>query len=290
MATKRDYYDVLGVSKNSSASEVKSAYRKKALEFHPDRNKASDAETKFKEVNEAYEVLSNPQKKQTYDQFGHSAFDPASGGPQGGNPFAGGNPFGGGFSYTVNGREANLEDLFGGGGGFSDPFNIFESFFGGSGFSRQQAKPHYSMRIEFMDAIKGVEKSIIHQGKSYIIKVPAGADTGTRIRFKDFDVSLEVHPHKVFKREGYDVVIDQEVPFTTAILGGEITIPTLSGKDLDVKIRPGTQFGSVIRLSGQGVKDLHSSRHGDFYIRLNITLPQKLSRVQKSLLEQFESS
>ncbi len=283
MATSRDYYDILGVSKSASAAEIKSAYRKLALKWHPDRNKESDAHEKFKEINEAYEVLGNPEKKAKFDQFGHAAFQ--NGG--GGNPFgAGGNPFGGGFQQ---GGSINFEDLFGGAGGFSDPFDIFSGFFGGGfgGGQRRPQKPQYSLKVDFDDAIHGAEKVIVHEGKQYTIKIPAGADSGTRIRYTDFDITFDVKNSKTFKREGYDIIVDHKIPFTLAILGGETEVPTLSG-DLKVKIRPGTQPGTVIRLTGKGVKHLQDNQHGDLYIRYNITFPERLSRRQKTLLESFE--
>lgn len=285
MATNRDYYDILGVSKSASAAEIKSAYRKLALKWHPDRNKASDAHEKFKEINEAYEVLGNSEKKSKYDQFGHAAF-----GNGGGNPFgAGSNPFSGGF-YQAGGN-INFEDLFGGAGGFSDPFDIFSSFFGG-GFGGAQQRPqktHYSLKIDFDDAIHGAEKSIIHQGKEYTIKIPAGANEGTQIRYSDFVVSFTIRPSKIFKREGYDIIVDHEIPFTTAILGGETVVPTLNG-DLKVKIRPSTQPGTVIRLTGKGVKHLQGNQHGDLYIRYKIVFPERLNNKQKELLKKFTES
>jgi len=287
MATKRDYYDVLGVSKTASAAELKAAYRKLALEWHPDRNKSPDAEQKFKDINEAYQVLSDPKKKATYDQFGHSAFDPsASSGP---------GPFGGGFrqgpftySYSASGGNP-----FAGFEGFSDPFEIFEQFFGGAaGSPRRSAKPHYSLRIPFMTAVRGGEESVTIDGKSHTIKIPAGADTGTHLRFSDFDITFEVEPDPIFKREESDIYINQKIPFTMAILGGETTVPTLEGH-LKIKIRPGTQPGTVVRLSSKGIVKLNSFRkddRGDFYIRLIIDLPSKLSREQRRLLEEFERS
>lgn len=280
MATKRDYYDVLGINKQATAAEIKSAYRKLAIKWHPDKNEnKKEAGDKFKEINEAYEILSNAEKKKTYDQFGHAAFDPS----YGNNPYSQSGRQSGPYtySYSSNGQGINFEDLFGG-SGYSDPFQVFQDFFGG----RQQAKPHYSMKIEFMDAVNGVEKTIVHQGKQYTIKVPAGADDGTRIRFKEFDISINVKTHPNFKRNNYDIYLEKEIPFTTAILGGNITVPTLD-KDLRLKIRPGTQPNTSIRLSGKGIKHLRSSHHGDFYIRLIITFPTKLTRTQKQALQQF---
>lgn len=287
MSTKKDYYETLGVTRSASDSEMKSAYRKLALKWHPDKNKEPGAETKFKEINEAYEVLSNKDKRAKYDQFGHAAFDPSAGfgGGQGGGSYRQG-PFT--YTYSTGG---GFEDLFGTQGqGFSDPFNIFESFFGGqSPFGSQyQQKPHYSMTIEFMEAITGTEKSFVHQGKSYTVKIPAGASDGTRMRYSEFDVSLNVKPHKIFARDGADIFIYHEIPFTLAILGGDTTIPTLDG-DLLIKIRPGTQPSTTIRLSGKGVKRLRSESRGDFYIKLKVMIPDKLSRKAKELVQQLQN-
>jgi len=283
MATNRDYYDILGVSKSATAAEIKSAYRKLALKYHPDRNKAADAHEKFKEINEAYEVLGNAEKKAKFDQFGHAAFQ--NGG--GGNPFgAGGNPFGGGFQQ---GGSINFEDLFGGAGGFSDPFDIFSGFFGGGfGGKQRQPKTHYKLRITFDEAIHGSEKNIVHQGKEYTVKVPAGADDGTTVRYTNFDISFSVQPSKVFKREGYDIIVDHEISLVQAILGGDTMVPTLSD-DLKIKIRSGTQPGTVVRLTGKGVKHLQGNQHGDLYIRYNIKIPTHISGKQKELLKKFEA-
>jgi len=293
MAAKRDYYDVLGVSKSATAAELKSAYRKLALEWHPDRNKSSEAEAKFKEINEAYQVLSDTKKKQAYDQFGHAAFDPAAGG-MGGNPFAGGFGRQGGqsgpFTYYYSSGGANPfgnMDF----GGFSDPFEIFEQFFGGTNpFGRAAPrKPHYSLRIPFMTAVKGGTETVKIDGKSHDIKIPPGADTGTHLRFSDFDITFEVEPHRLFRREGPHVYLDHSIPFTLAILGGETTIPTLED-DLTIKVRSGTQPDTLIRLTGKGVPNIQSfskSDRGDMFIRLKVTLPQSISRRQRELLEQL---
>ena len=185
MAGKRDSYDILGVSKNATPAELKSAYRKLALEWHPDRNKSPEAESKFKEINEAYQVLSDPKKKGSYDQFGHSAFDSTAGGPGGFGGFRQQGPF---QYYYSSGGENPFGDL----GGFSDPFEIFEQFFGTSSpFGRRgPAKPHYSLRVPFMTAIKGGTETVSIDGKKHSIKIPAGTDTGTHLRFSNFDVTF----------------------------------------------------------------------------------------------------
>jgi len=284
MATKRDFYEVLGVNKTASAAELKSAYRKLALQFHPDRNKASDAAEKFKEISEAYEVLANPEKRQTYDQFGHAAFS-AQGGPASGwDPFSSqrAGPFT--YTYTTGGNQGGFDF-----GGFSDPFEIFESFFGGGRSPFRQARqiPRYGLTIEFMEAAKGCERTIIHQGKEYKIKIPAGADDGTRIRFNDFYVTIEVKADALFKRDGNDVFIDEPISFPQAVLGAVVPVPTLDG-ELKLKVQPGTQSGTLIRLRGQGIPRLQSRGRGDQYVRLIINIPSHLTRRQRQLLEEFE--
>ena len=295
MPTKRDYYDILGVGKKTSAPEIKKAYRKLSLKYHPDRNKSKESEAKFKEINEAYEVLSNPQKKQTYDQFGHEAFSQGAG-PGGQGPFGGSRTYRQEpFTYTYRTSSGGSPFSAKGGPtsdweGFSDPFEIFEAFFGGgSPFRRDPQKPRYSLAIDFMEAVKGSEKTIIHQGKEKKIKIPAGADDGTRIRFQDFDVSINVKAHPQFHREGNDIVIIKEIPFTLAILGGNIEVPTVSG-NIKIKIRKGTQANTLIRLRGKGMPRLHGRGRGDQYIRLKIVFPERLNREQKRLLEEFQET
>jgi DnaJ-class molecular chaperone len=295
MAAKRDYYDVLGVSKTASDAEIKSSYRKKALEWHPDRNKSPEAESKFKEINEAYQVLSDPKKKSAYDQFGHSAFGQGSPGAGGFGGFSGQGGFSQGpftYYYSNSGNPFGQDSNF---GGFSDPFEIFEQFFGGgsSPFGRQaRSKPHYSLRIPFMTAIKGGEETVSIDGKKHTVKIPSGTETGTHLRFKDFDITFEVSEDPLFKRDGNDIYIDHKITFVQAILGGETTVPTLEGP-LKVKIRPGTQSGSLVRLSGKGAPNVHSfssTDRGNLYIKLIVLIPETVSKRQRQLLEEFAKS
>jgi len=292
MQPKRDYYDVLGVSKNASQEELKKAYRKQALQWHPDRNKSPEAEKRFKEINEAYEVLSDGEKKAAYDQFGHAAFEPGGMGAGGfaGGPFAGGQtrtyrqgPFT--YTYTTYGGEAPFEGL---GFDFSDPFEIFEQFFGGaSPFARQTRIPRYGLTIDFMEAVKGCEKEVVMEGKKRKIRIPPGVDDGSRIRFRDFYITIDVRPSKIFQRDGNDVFVNVQIPLTLAILGGVIEVPTIDG-DLKLRIRPGTQPGTMVRLRGRGIKRPQRYGRGDQYVRLQIKIPEKLTREQKEALKVLE--
>ena len=282
MVTKRDLYDILGVGKTASATEIKKAYRKLALQYHPDRNKSQGSVEKFKEISEAYEILSDQGKRQNYDQFGHAAFDPSQG-------FAGSadqtyrqGPFT--YTYTTGSPSGDSGFDF---GGFTDPFEIFESFFGGaSPFGRTARFLRYGITIEFMEAVEGCQRSIVHQGKEYTVKIPAGADDGTRIRFHDFYVTIEVKNHHMFKRDGADVFIDFPISFIEATLGSVIDVPTVD-KGVKLKVRPGTQPGTLIKLRGKGIPRLRGGGRGDQYVRLIVKIPQKLSRRQKDLLKKF---
>lgn len=292
MAVNRDYYEVLGVSKSATDVQLKAAYRKQALQWHPDRNKSKEAESKFKEVNEAYEVLSDPKKKQMYDQYGHQAFQ------QGGfgSAAAGQGPFGGAgrqgpFTYTWSsgggqgGQGFDFSDF-----GFSDPFDIFEQFFGGGGSpfgSRRQArKSVYSLQIDFMEAVKGVEKEVSIEGNRKSIKIPAGVDDNTRIRFDDFDVIVSVKKHEMFRREGQDIYIEVAISYVDAALGTVLEVPTIDGS-VKINIKPGVQPGTLMRLRGKGIPSLRGSGRGDEYVQLNVTVPTHLNRKQKELLEEL---
>ncbi len=299
MATTKDYYQVLGLSKSVGGDEIKKAYRKLALEFHPDRNKSKEAEAKFKEVTKAYEVLSDTTKKQAYDQYGHSAFEQGAGH---GGPFGGGygGPFDGAqgsqqsgrqgpFTYTYTtsaGRPEGFDFDF---GGFSDPFEIFEQFFGGSPFGSSQRRQTYSLTIDFKDAVHGGQKRVTISGKTQNIKIPAGVDTGSRMRFGDFDVIFEVKGDPKFTREGDDIISEQDLSFSEASLGLEAEVETIDGK-LKIRIPAGTQPNTVIRLRGKGVKHLRDSAHGDHYVRIKVVVPKNLTSRQKELLRELEGT
>lgn len=291
MATQTDYYDILGVSKSASADEIKKAYRKQALEWHPDKHTSDKeaAEKRFKEINEAYQVLSDTQKRSAYDQYGHDAFAP--GGMPGGFGGAGG-PFTqtgryGPFTYTYTTTGGDGGNPFAG-YDFGDPFDIFEQFFGGgSPFRQARQVPRYSITIDFMEAIKGVTKEVAIEGKKRKIKIPAGVDEGSRINFGDFSLSINVRNDPIFERDGDDIYARVVIPFSLAALGGMIEIPTVDG-EVKIRIRPGTQSGTMVRLRGKGAPRLHGGGKGDEYVRLNVLVPEKLTREQKEIVKEMQ--
>ena len=287
MAAKSDYYDILGVTKEASRDEIKKAYRMQALEWHPDKHKDNKeaAEKRFKEVNAAYQILSDPQKKQAYDQYGHAAFSP--GGMPGGAGRAG-SPFGqaggqGPFTYSYSSSGASPFSGF----DFGDPFEIFSQFFGGGASFGGARKPRYSVTIGFMEAIKGVEKEVEIEGKKKKIKIPAGIDEGLRINFNDFVLSVNVGSHKIFERDGENIFVKVIIPYSLATLGGAIKAPTIDG-DVKIRIKAGTQSGTMIRLRGKGVSRLRGRGKGDEYVRIIVAVPEKLTREQKNMVEKMK--
>lgn len=271
------------------------------MQWHPDKNKSPEAESKFKEINEAYEVLSDKEKRGAYDQFGHAAFQP--GGGFGGG--AGAGPFGGqtrsyqqgpfNYSYTTYGRgddEGMPEGMGFDFGGFSDPFEIFAQFFGGAspfgGQTRGRQIPRYGISLTFLEAAKGVEKEVeIPRVGRKKIKIPAGVDDGSRIKFREFYLTIEVKPDKVFKRDGYDVYLEKELSLAQAILGSVVSVSTIDG-DLSLRVRPGTQPNTMVRLRNRGIPVPDSGQRGDEYVRLIVKIPDHLSKRQKEALEKFE--
>ncbi|TMA27277.1 MAG: molecular chaperone DnaJ [Deltaproteobacteria bacterium] len=345
---KRDYYEVLGVSRSATAQELKSAFRKLAIQFHPDKNEGDKAsEEKFKECSEAYEILADPEKRARYDRFGHQA--PGGFGPS---------PFEAGFTGNIN-------DIFG---------DIFGEIFGQRGRSRggkqRGSDLRYNLEVSFTEAAFGSEAKVkiprhkqcstchgsgakagtgpktcptCHgagelrmtqgffqisrtcghcQGTGKVItdpcatcrgagkvetesvltvKVPPGVDTGTRLKLTgegepgerggppgDLYVVVHVQEHPIFIREDTEVICEVPIIFTQAALGSTIEVPTLDGK-VKMKIPSGTQSGKVFRLRGKGIPHLNGYQRGDQHVRVTVEVPEKLSKKQRELLEQFAS-
>lgn len=296
-----DFYDTLGVKKGASDSEIKSAYRKLAREWHPDvaKNKP-DAEKKFKEINEAYQVLGNKEKRAKYDQFGHAAFN-QGGGYQQGDPFSGFGGFGGQngpfqWSYSTNGQ------------GFDDPFDIFEQVFGFRGFGGQKKgrSVHYNLAIDFVDAVKGFEDTINFEDKKLKVKLPAGVREGTQIKFAghgedpkdgrqpgDMILSVTIRPHPKFIREGMNIVTEQPISIAEAALGAKIPVEVVDPaakkgtSEIKVTIPAGTQPDTHIRLRGYGMPNPTGFGRGDHYLIIKVEIPKKLNREQKKALEEL---
>jgi molecular chaperone DnaJ len=270
MATKRDYYEILGVSKSATEAEIKSAYRKLAREHHPDIDKSAGAADRFKELGEAYQVLSNPSKRQQYDQFGAD-------GPS--NPFGGGGA--GGTSYQWSSTTGNPF------GGFEDPFDLFEQIFGMSGFGQGfKRRPTYQMNLSFDESIHGTTKEIQVENQKLTIKVPAGVDNGTKMRFGEIDLVFRVNRHPDFIREGADIFSEINVSIPQLVLGDVFEVKTVHGK-VKVKVPPGTQPGSLVRLKSKGMPRLGSTGHGDHFVRVNLNIPQNPSKEEKKLYEEL---
>lgn len=281
----KDYYDILGVDKTASQDEIKKAYRQLALKWHPDKNDAPEAEEEFKKINEAYEVLSDPQKRQTYDQFGHAAFQQGMGAD--GQQAGGQGPFS--YTFSFGGQSPFGEETF---GGFSDPFEIFNQFFGGaSPFGRRQPpKPTYQIEVGFMEAIEGIEKEVQINGGSKKIKIPAGVGSGQRIRFDDFNLIVQVGDHPKFERRGLDIIEVEKIPFSMAVLGGTITVNSVYDEEIKLRIRSGTESGTMIRLRNKGVKLPNRNHRGNHYVRIQIEIPDSPTREQKKLLKKIEEA
>ena len=289
--SKRDYYEVLGIQKGASDDEIKKAFRKLAIKYHPDKNPGDKAaEEKFKEVNEAYSVLSDKTKRQRYDQFGHAGVGGAGAG-------AGGNPFAGGFNY--NGQTFNFD--FGGGGGLDDILGAMFGFGGGFRGARRGRDYRTSTTIDFEEAIFGTSKNVVVNGEQIKLKIPAGIYDGQQIRLAgkggpspqeggqrgDLYVEIRVRAHKTLTREGNLILSDATISMTEAVLGTEVDVDTVDGK-ITMKVPAGTQPGTNFKLSGHGAPiTAGSSERGPHIVTINVEIPRKLNRRQKELIEDF---
>jgi curved DNA-binding protein len=312
----RDYYKVLGVNKNASEKEIKTAYRKLARRYHPDVNKTDNtAEDKFKEINEAYEVLGDPQKRTKYDQLGANwnRWQQTGGSP---NDFDWSQWFGGGMpgGQRVHVKYGDdLGDLFGGGAGsFSDFFTSIFGGMGGAASPRTSTQPNvfdrttvsgrdleHELEISLTEAFKGTSRIINKEGRRLQVKIPAGAKTGTKVRLKnegnrsmggsgDLYLRVKVASDPRFERKGDDLLAKVPVDLFTAVLGGEALVQTMTG-DVKLKIPAGAQNGQKMRLRGKGMPKLRKpGEFGDLFARLDVKLPKKLSDEQRRLFEQLQ--
>jgi curved DNA-binding protein len=304
----KDYYKILGVERKASPEEIKHAYRKLAMQYHPDRNPGDKAaEEKFKEINEANQVLSDSEKRARYDQLGssYSRWQQAGGAP-------------GGFNWEdwvaqsqgQGGQRVeygDLNDIFGE-GGFSD---FFTQIFGGMGGTRTQtrrtarpARPRdveYQLSITLQEAYHGATRTVQVDDRRMEVKLPAGAKTGTRVRMAgaapagqggqrgDLYLVLDVAPDPRFERNGDDLTTEVSVDLYTAVLGGQVNVPTPGGEVL-LTIPAGTQPGQTFRLAGRGMPKLRSSQeHGDLMARVKVRLPRNLTPEQRELFERLRS-
>jgi DnaJ-class molecular chaperone len=312
--TVKDYYDVLGVSRDADPKAIKSAYRKLARKHHPDVNPGDPgAEARFKEINEANEVLSDPEKRKKYDQYGHNwqqyeAWEKA--GRPGPNPFGGGSPFGGSSPFGGAGPSFNggpqveyqtvspedLEELFGGADPFSD---FFHTTFGRSGSTRSSSRRPAARRgedvegvaeISLEEAYTGTERTIELAAPSGTrkvqVKIPAGITDGARVRAAgqggggsgggkagDLFIRVKIRPHARFTREGDNLRVRVTVPLAIAIVGGEVHVPTPKGTRVALKVPKETQNGKVLRLRGLGMPHLKGGGHGDLLAEVFVELP-----------------
>lgn len=351
---KEDFYKLLGVDKNASDAEIKKSYRRMAMKFHPDRNtdNLEQSEEKFKEIKQAYEILSDPKKRAAYDQFGHAGVDQSMGGGAGG--------FGGG--------SGDFGDIFG---------DVFGDIFGGGGGGRRRSNVQagsdlrYNLELTLEEAVGGTEATVkvpvlvsceechgsgakkgsspvtcttcqghgqvrmqqgffsvqqtcptchgsgqqikdpcrpchgkgrIQENKTLSVKVPAGVDTGDRIRLAgegeagvnggpsgDLYVQIQVKDHQIFTRDGANLYCEVPISFPSACLGGELEVPTLNGK-VKLKIPAETQTGKLFRLRGKGVKPVRGGAVGDLLCKVQIETPVRLTKEQKVLLEKLRES
>ncbi|MFN8498554.1 MAG: DnaJ C-terminal domain-containing protein [Anaerolineae bacterium] len=312
----KDYYKILGVDRNADEKEIKRAYRRLARKHHPDVNPGDKAaETQFKEINEAYEVLGDAEKRKKYDQFGSQWREYERAGVNPEDLFrqygAQGGPGGARVRYA---RPEDLQDMFGSAGGFSD---FFETLFGGGlrgqGFGGAGARRapaaqagedvEHPVEVGLEEAFNGTTRLLQMGDRRIEVKIPAGVRSGSRVRMAgeggpgynggpngDLYLVVEVAPHPMFEREGDDLAVDVPVDLYTAVLGGEATVPTIKGTQLSLRIPAGTQPGGRIRLRGQGMPLLKTpTQRGDLYARIKVDLPRQIDDRQRELFEELRA-
>jgi len=297
LAEQKYYYEILGIPKDASKDVIKDAYRKLALQYHPDRNKSPGAEEKFKEISEAYAVLSDDEKRQQYDNLGKTGFDQ---------------------KYTREDifRGADFDSIFrdmGVSSGFGDLFSVF---FNGQDFIQRQRPIRgrdigYEVYITLEEAAHGVEKEIpiqriekdrkrlVRRERKITVKIPVGIPEGYRLRLPgegdappekgpsgDLYIIIHTMPHQYFKREGDDLLYNLQINIPQAALGTEVTIPAIEGKAA-LRIHPGTQPGQILRVKGRGMPRMDGYGRGDLRVRVNVVIPKKLTQHQRALLEEL---
>ena len=278
---EKDFYKILGVSKDVSDADLKKAYRKLAKEYHPDRNPGdAKAEARFKDISEAYDVLSDANQRKEYDAI---------------------RAMGGGARFTAGGQGAGFEDVFSNlfGGGFQS--QGFPGFGGFGGFGPQRGSDlTATSTINFIDSIHGTQLKLTVHGETVNVKVPAGIQDGQKLKVKgkgqhspnggpsgDLVVTIKVKPHPVFSRDGENLRVTVPITITEAILGATISVPTLGAEPVKLKVAPGTPNGRTLRVKGRGVQ--LPSKQGDLLATVEIAVPAHVSDKAKKLLEQFEA-
>jgi len=310
----KDYYKILGVSKSASKDEIKKAYRKLALKYHPDQNQGDKAaEDKFKEISEAYAVLSDPEKRKQYDMFGAEGFNKKYTQEDIFRDFDFGNLFRE-FGFGSGGRGQNIfSQIFGGGTGqtqFRGGGSPFESSYGGFSGRPQGMKGQdllYELSLTLEETVTTTEKVISYQVGGHqervSVKVPAGISTRKKLRLSgkgqpgpyggqkgDLYIKIKVLDHPLFKREGDELLLTREIKFSEAISGAEIDVPTIDKKTLRLKIPPGTQSNAKFRLKGYGMPRMKGNGRGDAYVQVTIAVPKKLNKKQKALMKELQEA
>lgn len=277
----KDYYEILGVKKNATFEEIKKAYRELALKYHPDRvssEKKKEAEEKFKEISEAYAVLSDSEKRGLYDQQGHTGVNEK-------------------YGYEDVMREANFGDVFEDLSDYGFGEDLFEHLFGGLGRKRRGRGQDLQvlLKITLEEALNGVEKMVSLPGqKPFNVQIPPGVQTGTRLKMSgkgqkgsktpgDLQIVIEVTPHRIFIRHEDDLMIEIKVPLSIAILGGSVIVPLLNGKKASMKIPSGTQSGALFRMKGKGMPHLQRGGHGDQIVKAHINIPKAVTEEQRQV-------